>query len=54
VARHEKGIPVFAVVGAREEAAGTVTLRDRAGARQALASDAAAASLQRLEAGDAA
>jgi threonyl-tRNA synthetase len=45
VAAHEAAIPVMAIVGEREKAAATVTLRERSGAQSVLALADAAATL---------
>lgn len=46
VAAHELGVPVFAAVGAREAAAGTVSLRERDGRQEVLPLAAAVARLR--------
>jgi threonyl-tRNA synthetase len=47
VAAHEQRIPLFATVGAKEMASGTVTLRERGGAKSVLALGEAARQLSR-------
>ena len=49
LAAHERGVPVFATVGAKEAAAGTVTLRERGGGQSVKNLSDAAAWLHSLE-----